>query len=198
MVAKKALSHSLLFLLFCFFVSLAPFVAYAETEAAPSALTIKLQYSHTQPNVDTLPTPGLPLTLTVQTNKDVLPLGMKVRAIITRDGVLTEVQDQEPRIDALEKVFFDIDIPSPLAELTYQFVFTDKTGNAVTTRRYKLARKCIPAVIGSVAVPDDKGQITKDDARVLKETADHLDEEIQLYEKASQMLTAIQEAIDKK
>jgi 1,4-alpha-glucan branching enzyme len=131
-------------------------------------------------------------------NKEVLSVGMKVRGIITRDGVLTEVQDQEPRFDAMEKVYFDLEIPSPLAEVSYQFVFTDKSGNSVTTRRYQLTRKCIPNVTGGAIIPDGQEQVTKDDARELKESADRLDEEIQLYEKVSQSLSLIQEAIDKK
>ncbi len=172
--------------------------AYAQPSEVPTVPTIKIQYTHVQPNVDVLPTPGLPLTLTIQMNKEVLTVGMKVRGIITRDGVLTEVQDQEPRFDAMEKVYFDLEIPSPLAEVSYQFVFTDKSGNSVTTRRYQLTRKCIPNVTGGAIIPDGQEQVTKDDARQLKESADRLDEEIQLYEKVSQSLSLIQEAIDKK
>ena len=192
---------------FRFFSALATFLVLAYCIAKPSevtaedpliAPTIKIQYTHIQPNVDALPNPGLPLNLTIQMNRDVLSVGMKVRAIVSRDGVMTEIQDQEPRVDAMEKIYYDMEVPSPMAELSYQFVFSDKRGNAVTTRRYTLARKCLPSVTGSVVVPSGQTSVSKDDARQLKEFTDRLDEEIQIYERASSLLAQIQESIDKK
>ena len=165
---------------------------------AQSDSAIKIQYTHVAPTNDTLPAPGFPLTLTVQMNREVIAVGMHVRAIISRDGVLTEVQDQEPRLDAMEKVYFDVEIPSPLVEMSYQFIFVDKSGNSVGTRRYSVTRTCAPSVIGNVVVPHGKGSVSKDDAKALKATADALDDEIKLYEKISGSLSSIQETIDKK
>lgn len=158
----------------------------------------EIQFSHTPPKLEQLPRPGLPMTLAVTMNKEVLSYGVKVRAIITRDGSLFEVQNTEPKVNSLEKVVFQVEIPSPLVDVNYQFIFTDKVGNAVATKRYSIRRNCMPDISLSKTIANSKDSVTKDDLAQLKATSDKLNDEIQLYEAISKDLTDIQQTIDAK
>jgi hypothetical protein len=154
--------------------------------------SIKLQFAHQPPKQEELPNPGLPLKLLVRVNKEVLVSGVSLRAIISRDGNLFEQLDIAPEVDATDKVFFKIEIPSPLVELNYQFLFSDKAGNAVGTKRYQVQRACLPNIVFPLNSSKDPT------AEQLRAQGDQLENEIVLLDFAAKTLIEIQDTIDKK
>jgi hypothetical protein len=165
-----------------------------KSKITEAAAPVKLQFSHTPPKLEDLPSPGLPLKLSVRVNKEALSSGVLLRAIITRDGTLFEQQNTSPQIDASDRIGYIIEVPSPLVEMSYQFVFIDKAGNAVGTKRYNIRRNCIPDVI----FPSNTKDNAEPSVEELRKTTEKLESEIALLDLATTSITQLQEAIDKK
>lgn len=159
-----------------------------------SVAPVKLQFSHIPPKIEDIPSPGLTMKLAVRVNKEALSSGVLLRAVITRDGTLFEQQNTSPQIDASDRIGYVIEVPSPLVEMSYQFVFIDKSGNAVGTKRYNLRRNCVPDVIFPSNIKDGLDPSVEE----LRKITEKLESEIALLDLATVSITQLQEAIDKK
>lgn len=159
----------------------------------------EFQFQHTPPSAQELPFPGKELSLNVFLPKEVLSVGLKVRALITKDGRLMEVQDNEPTIDTSDKAVYKIAIPSPSASVSYQFIFTDKGGASFGSPRYSVVRKCTPDTeLTTVRKPPAGGQVTADDAQRLVLDAAGLARDIDSFEHVVSLLSDIHQLVDKK
>lgn len=65
---------------------------------------------------------------------------------MVRDGRLTESVVDKSYINEYEQTIYEMTIPSPLVEITYQFVVPLKDGSVVSSMRYSVRRSCIPQV----------------------------------------------------
>lgn len=157
------------------------------------------QIVHTPPSAQELPAPGRNMTLSVTLPKEALSVGVKVRALVTRDGRLMELQDSDPTIDTSDRAIYKLELPSPLAEMSYQFIFTDKLGASFGSQQYQVARKCVPDVqLTTVKKQAPNSQVTKEDAVRLVAESTGLQRDIDSYESIVAILNDIHQVVDKK
>lgn len=157
-----------------------------------------VDFLHTPPKLEELPYPGKSVVLSIVLKKEMLSSGMKVRALVTRDGKLVEMQDNDPELDINDRAVYKFDIPSPEVSLGYQFLFQDKVGQTSLSKKYNINRKCRPDV-RLVDLSSSKSEsVTRDSAPVLVSESRGLERDIYLYEKVISLLGDINKVVEKK
>lgn len=157
------------------------------------------QFVHTPPSLQELPAPGKPMKLSVALPKEALGVGLKMRALVSRDGRIMDLTDTDPSIDTNDRVIFKVEFPSPLSDIGYQFIFTDKTGATFGSKRYLVQRKCIPNVQSTTLRKQASGgTVTKEEAMHLLADSSGLQKDIELYEQISSLLNDLNQAVNKK
>jgi len=101
-----------------------------------------IQFVHTPPRVEELPTPGRAMKLKV-TIQGAPNLDGSTRAFVVGDGRLMELPLQGVYNES-DDVVYTLDLWSPLAELSYQFVYYPPQGTPGISQRYALSRPCLP------------------------------------------------------
>jgi hypothetical protein len=77
----------------------------------------------------------------------------KVRLVGSKDGRFIDIAFPRGALNAADRPTFSVEIPSPLAVMTYQFVLHQKDGTLTATPRYAVKRACVQKF--TVDVPDD-------------------------------------------
>ena len=138
--------------------------ASAESADAPSiaadlsggALPAKaIGILHAPPKPNDLPYPGQPLTL-VATLTNTRDTNFPMRIAVSRDGRFMEVPAKEAYLDKNDRPTYEVSVPAPIAELTYQMFVAQGEGHALSSPRYAVRRACIPQVeLAAGDVPKD-------------------------------------------
>lgn len=165
-------------------------------DRASAQAATQIDFAHAPVTLSELPSPGKPVVLSVIMKKDVIGVGMKVRALIARDGKLIEIQDVEPDLDSQDRAIFRFEVPSPLAEMSYQFLFNDKLGQGSSSKRYVVQRACVPNVQVTNIQKSGNTVVTKDDVGTLITQAKGLERDIDLYERTIKLLNEIHVAVE--
>jgi hypothetical protein len=78
----------------------------------------------------------------------------KVRLIGTKDGRFIDIAFPRGALDSSDRPTFSIEIPSPMAMMTYQFVVHQKDGSLSSSRKFTIKRRCLQTF--AINVQDDK------------------------------------------
>ncbi len=133
-------------------------VATAEPQATPAESPSTLQVGHRQPETAKIPPPGSPMTLTVElvNSRDV---EAKIRLVGSRDGRFMDIAFPLGALNKLDHAEFSLNVPAPLAAMTYQFIVHQPDGSLTTSARYLIKRPCIQNFRVEVSQDDPNARI---------------------------------------
>ena len=165
----------------------------ASSQAAePSPAT--LQIMHQVPDIKSLPPLAtmIPLTIEIKNSNDV---NLKIRLVASRDGKLIDVAMPQGTLNANDVPVFQIEIPAPLAYMTYQFVARAPDDSLITTKRFIIRRPCIQRF--RVNIPDEvgDGEFKKTMGELVAQ-AKHLERDTTNYETTLKLITELRELVD--
>ena len=114
-----------------------------------------------------------------------------VRLLLVRDGRLIDVPLSRSDLTERDHPVYEFQFLAPIAEISYQFFLSDPSGNAVSTPRYTLRRKCVASTqLTDPAVNADAEQSQKIAEFMAK--SESLEQEIKQYEGATQALVELE------
>ncbi len=113
-----------------------------------------IQIVHRPPDLKNLPTsaPWLPIVLELRNTKNV---ALKIRLVGSRDGRLLDISFPKGNLNTQDYPEYKVEIPAPLAAMSYQFVVHQADASLVTSQRYAIRRSCIQNY--RIEIPDDGG-----------------------------------------
>ncbi len=176
-MGKIALKKTSNFLLQCAALTLLLCTGVSAQEKAQSG---KIRFRHTVPQLETLPAAGDPITLKVGID-NFRKTDRIMQVLLIRDGKPLLVANDSAYLNEFDLSTYEISIPSPKAELEYQFFLPLASGEVKISKRYRLVRDCLPPT--EEYLPQDLTLIPSDEhASILAERATHLEREIHGYE----------------
>jgi hypothetical protein len=125
------------------------------------------QLSHAQPTEETseqirvlhrpldsksLPPMGTPMRLEVEL-VNTFDITSTVRLIGAKDGRFIDIAFPRGALNAVDRPTFQIEIPSPIAAMTYQFVVHQRNGALSSSEKFIIKRDCIQNF--KVAIPEE-------------------------------------------
>lgn len=123
----------------------APLMAAAQEETKTVTLL------HQAPSANEIPPLGTLMRLQVEL-RNTVDIATKIRLVGSKDGRFIDIAFPKGALNPADHPTFIVEIPSPVAALTYQFVMHQPDGSITTSNRYVLKRKCIQNF--TVNVPD--------------------------------------------
>lgn len=155
-----------------------------------NALAAEIKLLHNPFDSKSLPQPGQLMTLQflLPETKD---LSYKVRALVVLDGEALDMT-LDGVLDEKDRTIYKTEIRAPLVDLSYQFFIQSNGGKVTTTKKYKVARDCLPDTdIIDVEMPADLSAV--ESARFMVKRTRELERDIQSYNRSIEILKAIQE-----
>jgi hypothetical protein len=150
------------------------------------ASTPRIEVLHTPLQTSDVPPVGslmrIEFTLT-----NTIDIETKIRLVGSKDGRFIDLAFPRGALNAADRPVFNVEIPSPVAVMTYQFVLHQKDGAMTATPRYTVKRRCIQNF--TVDVPDD-GSTTafRREMASLVAKANSLDQDNKTLESALKLL----------
>ncbi len=127
-----------------------------------------------------LPDPQAPLLLQLKL-KNVKDLLRPVRAIAINDGRILETPIYKSFLDERDVPTYQFEVPSPIAEISYQFFVIDEKLGALSTELHTVRRSCLPSLdLTSIELPS--GIQPDDKLKILFSKATLVGEELKQYE----------------
>lgn len=106
-------------------------------DAAPAViLQHKPTETHQLPQAGTL----MPLSVSITNSSDV---DVKIRLVGSRDGRFMDIAFPMGVLNETDRPTYTINIPAPVAAMTYQFVVHQKSGDLTLTDKYLIKRNCV-------------------------------------------------------
>jgi hypothetical protein len=111
-------------------------VAMADDIVAPVILQHKPMESHQLPPAGTL----IPISVSLANSSDV---DIKIRLVGSRDGRFMDIAFPMGVLNETDRPTYRVNIPAPVAAMTYQFVVHQKSGDLTLTQKYIIKRNCV-------------------------------------------------------
>jgi len=111
-------------------------VALAEDASPPVILQHKPIETHQLPQAGTL----IPITVSLTNSSDV---DFKIRLVGSRDGRFMDIAFPMGVLNDSDRPTYTINLPAPIAAMTYQFVIHQKSGDLTLTEKYIIKRNCV-------------------------------------------------------
>ncbi len=101
-----------------------------------------IRIQHTPADTSQLPAAGtlMPITLQLENSSEV---DVKIRLVGSRDGRFMDIAFPMGVLNMSDRPTFTINIPSPNATMTYQFIIHQPNGEMTSTPKYLIQRSCI-------------------------------------------------------
>ncbi len=117
-------------------IMLQPCIAAAEDGSPP------IQVVHRPPDLQNLPqvVPWLPVIVELRNTKDV---ALKIRLVGSRDGRLLDITLPRGNLNNQDYPEYRVEIPAPMAAMSYQFVLHQPDGTLATSQRFAIRRACV-------------------------------------------------------
>lgn len=115
-----------------------------------------VQVVHRPPDLKNLPAsaPWLPIVLELRNTKNV---ALKIRLVGSRDGRLVDITLPKGNLNTQDYPEYRVELPAPLAAMSYQFVVHQADGTLVTSQRFAIRRSCIQNY--QIEVAEDGGDV---------------------------------------
>lgn len=111
-------------------------VALAEDASPPVILQHKPIETHQLPQAGTL----IPISVSLANSSDV---DFKIRLVGSRDGRFMDIAFPMGVLNESDRPTYTINLPAPVAAMTYQFVIHQKSGDLTLTEKYIIKRNCV-------------------------------------------------------
>jgi hypothetical protein len=101
-----------------------------------------VQVVHRPPDLKNLPAAAawLPLVLELRNTKDV---ALKIRLVGSRDGRFVDITLPKGTLNTQDHPEYRLELPAPLAAMSYQFVVHQADGALITSQRFAIRRACV-------------------------------------------------------
>ena len=118
--------------------SLTSTIAFVSAEDVPPSAILqhKPTETHQLPQAGTL----MPLSVFIMNSSDV---DVKIRLVGSRDGRFMDIAFPMGVLNQTDQPTYTINIPAPVAAMTYQFVVHQKSGDLTLTEKYLIKRNCV-------------------------------------------------------
>jgi hypothetical protein len=124
-------------------------MSYAQpTEAQGNSV----QVLHRPIDSKTIPPIGSPMRLEIEL-LNTYDIASAIRLIGAKDGRFIDIAFPRGALNAADRPTFQLEIPSPVAAMTYQFVIHQRDGSLSSSEKFTIKRDCIQNF--KVAVPED-------------------------------------------
>ena len=150
-----------------------------------------ISFTHQPPTLAELPPPGRALTLFAYL-KNSADASVPVQAIMVKDGRMMMINPTKAYRNEYDQATFEFRIYAPVAELSYQFVLSNKDGKLLTSNNYKIRRTCLPEVSVKVEEPDGSARVQ---IKAMLEQAKGLEVELKTWEHAAKALAELKAAL---
>ncbi len=150
-----------------------------------------ISFAHQPPTLAELPPPGRSLTLFAYL-KNSADASLPVRAIIVKDGRMMMIDPTKVYRNEYDQATFEFKIYAPVAEISYQFVLSNKGGQLITSTNFKLRRTCLPEVSVKVEKPPGPAGVQ---INAMLEQAKGLEIELKTWEHAAKALDELKAAL---
>jgi hypothetical protein len=115
-----------------------------------------VQIVHRPPDLKNLPAsaPWLQIVVELRNTKDV---ALKIRLVGSRDGRLVDITLPKGTLNTQDLPEYRVELPAPLAAMSYQFVLHQADGALVTSQRFAIRRTCVQNY--RIEVAEDGGDV---------------------------------------
>ncbi len=110
--------------------------ARAEDVTPPVVLQHKPMETHQLPQAGTL----MPVSVSIANSSDV---DVKIRLVGSRDGRFMDIAFPMGVLNETDRPTYTINVPAPVAAISYQFVIHQKSGDLTLTDKYIIKRNCV-------------------------------------------------------
>jgi len=162
-------------------VSALPASAQDQPAARPT-----LSVRHRPAPITAVPIPGalMPITVELFNSKDI---EAKIRLVGARDGRFLDIAFPMGMLNKQDNAEFTVQVPAPLAAMTYQFIVHQPDGSLTASARYMLKRPCIQNFKVEIA-PDDPNARVKQELATLIAKSKSLERETTNLEASLKLL----------
>ncbi len=103
----------------------------------------KIILSHRAPLPSTIPAVGNLMQIRVETLNTV-DITTKIRLVGAKDGRFIDIAFPKGKLNSADHPTYTVDVPAPIAAMTYQFILHQPDGSISTSEKFILKRPCIP------------------------------------------------------
>lgn len=114
----------------------------------------KISLLHQAPSTNAIPPVGSLMRIQVEL-RNTVDITAKIRLVGSKDGRFIDIAFPKGALNSADHPTFFVEIPSPVAAMTYQFVVRQPDGSVTTSNRYVVKRNCIQNY--AVDIPDTSG-----------------------------------------
>jgi hypothetical protein len=118
-----------------------------------SAVAQSVQVLHNPLRTDEIPPVGSLMKVNVSL-ANTIDIETKIRVVGTKDGRFFDIAFPRGALNNSDKPSFSIEMPSPVAVMSYQFVVHQQDGSLTSSRKFMIKRPCLQTF--GVNVTDDK------------------------------------------
>ena len=148
--------------------------------------------NHTQLRNEVIPSPGelFKISVSLQGTKEVHP---HIKVIMLLDGKLLEYPLGTGKLNSNNQPEFELLIPAPESELSYQFILPIKSGEVLSSKQFSYRRNCAEKKALTVLPlkESDQGLLFK----ALSQAAADLEYEVKLYRVADELLQKVKNSM---
>jgi len=112
----------------------------------------KIRIVHRAMTSGSIPALGTPMRINVELI-NTFDIDAKLRLIGAKDGRFIDIAFPRGALNDIDRPVFSIEIPSPVAVMTYQFVVQERDGSLSSSEKFVVKRECIQNF--TVAVPEN-------------------------------------------
>ncbi|MEY4700023.1 MAG: hypothetical protein RL326_210 [Pseudomonadota bacterium] len=106
---------------------------------------------HRAPLPSTIPPLGSLMQIKVETLNTV-DITTTIRLVGAKDGRFIDIAFPKGKLNSADHPMYSIDVPAPIAAMTYQFILHQPDGSITTSEKFIVKRPCIPHF--KIAEPD--------------------------------------------
>jgi hypothetical protein len=99
-----------------------------------------------------IPQIGSPMDIQVEL-VNTFDIDSKIRLVGAKDGRFIDIAFPRGALNAMDRPTFHIEIPSPVAAMTYQFIVHQRDGSLSSSERFSVKRECIQNF--KIAIPEN-------------------------------------------
>ncbi len=159
----------------------------AEDSTAPVQVRHQPLETHQLPQAGTL----IPLSVSLANSSDV---DIKIRLVGSRDGRFMDIAFPMGVLNETDRPTYTVNIPAPVAAMSYQFVVHQKSGDLTLTDKFIIKRNCVQTF--KVDVPDNIPSAEhRKEAAILVAKARSLERDTRNLETAIKLLETLKKDI---
>ena len=98
---------------------------------------------HRAPLPSMIPPVGSLMQIKVETLNTV-DITTKIRLVGAKDGRFIDIAFPKGKLNSVDHPTYSVDVPTPIAAMTYQFVLHQPDGSITTSEKFIVRRPCIP------------------------------------------------------